>query len=89
METRIERNRKRKKYKKRAFFKFFLLILCLSFFVFGLMVTEDSIQELTCVESQRMFSLGLKESGLHMQLFGKNYVLDFMGFVKNIIKIIK
>jgi len=53
------------------------------------MVTEDSIQELTCVESQRMFSLGLKESGLHMQLFGKNYVLDFMGFVKNIIKIIK
>ncbi len=89
METRMERNRNRKKDKKRGFFKFLLFILCLNFFIFGLMVTEDSIQELTCTESNRIFSLGLEEKSLHIQLFGKSYVLDFIGFVKNIIKTIK
>lgn len=89
METRIERNKKKKKDKRKEFFKFQLFILCIFIFVLGLMVTEDSIQELTCVENQKLFSMVSEKNGLHVQLFGENYVLNFISFVKNIIKIIK
>lgn len=89
METRIERNKKKKKDKRKGFLKFQLFILCTIVFVFGLILTEDSIRELTCMENQKLFSVVLEENVFHIQLFGKNYVLDFMSFIKNIINIIK
>ncbi len=89
METRIERNKKKKKEKIKNVFKIQMFVICLIIFLFGLIVTENSIQELTCIENQKLFSIVLDEKILYIQLFGNDYVIDFISFIKNLIKMIK
>lgn len=89
METRIEKNLRRKKEKRNNILKAMIIIFCAILFIFGLLTTEYSIQELTVDNSKRIFSMDFRERQLKIELFGKTYVYEFFSYLNKIINTFK
>lgn len=75
METRLDRNKKMKKRKRIKKMKFIFVLILFGFMVQGLMIVNQNIIDLKCIENPTIldFDFNTKE----LNLFGKAYILDF------------
>lgn len=74
METRLERNKKRKSRKRVNKFKLFFIFVLFGFMVLGLTVVNENIVDLQCLENPTILKFDFKTRKL--DLLGKTYVVD-------------
>lgn len=74
METRLERNIRVKKLKRKKRAKRFCILILFSLLVFGVTVVNQTIVELNCLDNPTIISFDLESREL--DLLGKTYVID-------------
>lgn len=74
METRLERNKKRKTRGKIKKIKLFFILILFSFMLLGLRIVNENIVELQCLENPTIFKFDYKTRKL--DLLGKTYLVD-------------
>ena len=74
METRLERNIRVKRYKRKKKAKRFCIMILFVLLIFGVKVVNQNIVELNCLENPTIIGFDLESREL--DLFGKTYVID-------------
>lgn len=83
METRMERTKRRKKEKRKKFFRRFIVYAAIALLFLGLIATEKAIKDLSRENTGKMFFIDLGNGEFNIQLFGKNYNLNYFKEVLN------
>lgn len=81
LNTRVQRNMKIKKQKRKRVYKSIIIVLALFILYYGIRIVNMNIKYLGYLKDPTIFSLDLNERELH--LFGKSYFIDLEIFKKN------
>lgn len=79
----MERTKRRKKEKRKKFFKRFIIYSAIALLFLGLMATEKSIKDLSGENTGKIFFIDLENGKFNLQLFGKDYNLNYFKEVLN------
>lgn len=74
METRLERNKKKKNRKRIKKLKLFFILILFGFMVMGLTVVNENIVNLQCLDNPTIFKFDFETRKL--DLLGKTYRVD-------------
>lgn len=74
LESRVEKNKRIKREKKLAFFKFLIILSTFLILFYGIKLVNDEIVYLGYIENPIIFNLNIKEKTL--ALFGERYLID-------------
>ncbi len=83
METRLEKNKRRRKERWIRRFKSFLILIIIVLLIIGIEMVNETIVELDCIDNPNIVRFNLNSNKI--DIFGESYIFDF----KEIKKILK
>lgn len=70
----MEKRKRNRKEKRKAFYKLMVVLIILCMSVYGIKVVNQTIADLDYLENPNIFNLNIKEG--KVDLFGKSYYID-------------
>lgn len=83
METRLEKNKRRRKERWIRRFKSFLILIIIVLLIIGIEMVNETIVKLDCIDNPNIVRFNLNSNKI--DIFGESYIFDF----KEIKKILK
>lgn len=74
LESRLEKNKRRKIQKIKSFFKYGLFMILLILVFIGVNMVNLTIEELNCIDNTNLFDLDFRQSKL--DFLGQSYLID-------------
>lgn len=76
VESRVERYKKIKNYKKQRRLKFVVFVVCFLFLLISLYKVDNTLREIMCISDKRIYGIVNDNDLYRLYLMGDEYIID-------------